>query len=346
MPRPGELAQLSWVRLLLFVREPEAVFWVFVFPVVLALVLGLAFQGQGEEPSPVGVVAGTVPVEWLRTLEAAPSVDLVLFEDAEEAAGRLRSGAVALLLAERDGGLLLRFDPARAEAETARLRTEDLLQRAQGRLDPLTVARDPVVETGSRYIDFLLPGLLGMNLMGTGMWGTGFAIVDWRQKKLLKLFMATPMRRSSFLLSQMISRLAFLVAEVGVIVAFGVFVLDVPLRGDLFSFSVLCLLGALSFSGLGLLVASRATTIEGVSGLMNFVMMPMWLLSGVFFSYERFPAFLHPAIELLPLTALNDALRAVMLEGASIAPLLGPTLVLALTTVLSVVVALRVFRWR
>lgn len=347
MARFAELRQLTHVRLLLFLREPEAVFWVFIFPVVLALVLGLAFKGRGQDPSAVGVVEGTLPAAWIASLDEAEGVRLVRFADRDEAARKLRAGAVSALLTLRDdGSLQVRFDPTRPEGETARLRVEELVQRAEGRADPVNVLHEPVTETGARYIDFLLPGLLGMNLMSTGMWGTGFSLVDWRQKKLLKLFMATPMRRPNFLISQMLSRLLFLVAEVGVICAFGVFALGVPMRGDLFSFSLLCVLGAVCFSGLGLLVASRATTLEGVSGWMNFVMMPMWLLSGVFFSYERYPEFLLPYLRLLPLTALNDALRAVMLEGAGIWDLTSPTLVLVVSTLLTFAVALRIFRWR
>lgn len=347
MPRLEELRQLTYVRLVLFLREPEAVFWVFVFPVVLALVLGLAFKGRGQEPSPVGVVEGSVPSQWVDALVGSENVDLQRFADPEEATRKLRSGAIAALLAqESDGTLRVRFDPARPEGETARLRIEDAVQRTEGRRDVVSVLREPVTETGARYIDFLLPGLLGMNLMGTGMWGTGFALVDWRQKKLLKLFMATPMRRPNFLLAQMFSRLLFLVAEVGVILAFGIWVLGVPMRGDLGSFMAVCVLGALCFSGIGLLVASRATTLEGVSGIMNFVMMPMWLLSGVFFSYERYPEFLWPLIRLLPLTALNDALRALMLEGTGLWTSREPVLVLAVTTVLAFAIAVRVFRWR
>ena len=340
----GQLRELSRARLLLFLREPEAIFWVFVFPLVLALVLAFAFRNQEVEPSAVGVVAGALEADALSALQSVDFLEVTVFDEAADAARELRSGAVAVLIV--DGAPTLRLDRARAEAETARLRVEDVLQRAAGRVDVLRVAVDPVRETGARYIDFLLPGLLGMNLMGTGMWGTGFEIVDWRQKKLLKLFTVTPMRRANFLASQVVARLVFLVAEVVAIVAFGVFVLGVPFRGDVVSFAVLCLLGAACFSGLGLLVASRATTIEGVSGLMNFVMMPMWLLSGVFFSYERFPEFLHPLIRVLPLTALNDALRANMLEGRGLEAAAGPALVLIVVTTLAFVLALRMFRWK
>jgi ABC transporter DrrB family efflux protein len=212
-------------------------------------------------------------------------------------------------------------------------------------VDPVPIRVDEVTEHGSRYIDFLIPGLLGMNLMGTGIWGTGFSIVDWRQKKLLKRFLVTPMRKSEYLFSQMLSRLVFLVLEVLIITVFGVLVLGVPFRGSVLAFTVVCLLGTMCFSGLGLLIAARPQTIEGVSGIMNFVMMPMWLFSGVFFSYENFPEVFHPAIQLLPLTALNDALRALMLEGA--APGLPvQMLVVAGWGILSFFLAMRFFRWQ
>ena len=218
-----ELQQLTWIRILQFVREPEALFWVFLFPVILALVLGIAFKSRGIESVSVGVVDGTLDPRWSEALGAAPSVQLVTFVDVETADRKLRAGAIAALVTGSDP-LTIRYDPTRPEAETARLRIEDIVQRAAGRVDPVVVRTDAVTETGSRYIDFLIPGLLGMNLMGTGIWGTGFAIVEMRQKKLLKLFRVTPMRRASFLLAQILSRFAFLVAEVVLIVLFGILV--------------------------------------------------------------------------------------------------------------------------
>lgn len=339
-----QLGQLTLARTRLLWREPEAVFWVFIFPVVLALVLGLAFQGRGQEPSRVGVIGVDAPC--LAALEADPMIEVQVFDDTQRAHDRLRSGAIEVLVECPGGSLELLHDVARTESVAARLRVRDALERDAGREDRLEIREREVTERGSRYIDFLLPGLLGMNLMGTGIWGTGFGLVDWRQKKLLKLFMVTPMRRSWFMLAQILSRGVFLVAEVVVIVAFGVWILKVPFRGEFGSFAIVCLVGAASFSGLGLLIASRAQTVEGVSGIMNFVMMPMWLASGVFFSYERFPDFLIPAIKLLPLTALNDALRMSMLEGVGLEGMAVPLLIQSAWAILTFVVALRVFRWR
>lgn len=345
MSRLPELRELTRMRVLLFWREPEAVFWVFLFPVVLALVLSFAFQSRGIDPSRVGAVIAGADTAWAAALDAAPDVDLVRFPDRDTAERKLRSGALDALVTAGDS-LRVRIDPTRPDGELAQRRVDAVVQRAAGRTDPVLTAVDPVRERGSRYIDFLIPGLLGMNLMGTGMWGTGFAIADMRQKKLLKRLLVTPMRRSSLLAGQMISRLAFLVMEVAVITLFGVLVLGVPFRGSVPAYAVLCLAGALCFSGFGLLVASRVQTIEGVSGLMNFVMMPMWLLSGVFFSYERFPEFLHPFIRLLPLTAINDGLRRLMLEGGGPLSVGAEFLVAAVWTVLTFAVALRIFRWK
>ena len=177
------------------------------------------------------------------------------------------------------------------------------------------------------------------------IWGIGFYIVSARSGRLLKRLVATPMRRSDFLLSQIAGRVVFLVLEVGALLAFAYYVLDVPLRGSLVTLSLVCLLGAMTFAGLGLLVASRARTIEGVSGLMNFVMMPMWVLSGIFFSTSRFPDLVQPLIQFLPLTAVNDALRAVMIDGASLAGISGELLVAAAWGVVTFVAALLLFRW-
>jgi ABC-type multidrug transport system permease subunit len=344
MARPSQLVELTRTRFLLFIREPEAIFWVFVFPIVLAVVLGLAFHSGNVKPSPVGVVRGAIGTAVLDSLSSAGDLDVRTFPTTKAALAKLRVGAIDLVVERVDGELVLRSDPRRTEGELARLRVQGVWSTG-GQLSP-SARSEPMTQAGSRYIDFLLPGLLGMNLMSTGIWGTGFAIVDMRQKKLLRLLRVTPMRRTRFLLAQMLSRILFLLAEVGVILAFGVFLLGVPMRGDLFSLLALCLFGGVTFSGLGLWVASRATTIEGVSGLMNFVMMPMWLGSGVFFSYERFPEFLHPVLRLIPLTALNDALRAIMIEGQSLWTLTPELLVQAVWMAVAYFAALRMFRWQ
>jgi ABC-type multidrug transport system permease subunit len=263
---------------------------------------------------------------------------------AEEA---LRTGKVALFAAPSPGGAVVyRYDDTNPEGRTARMLADRAIQRAAGRVDPVPSSDRLMREPGSRYIDFLIPGLLGMNLMGSAMWGLGFAIVDARRKKLMKRLISTPMPRHDYLLSFVLARLLLLVVEVGVLLAFGAWVFQVPVRGSMLELAALCVLGSLAFSALGLLVASRAQTIEAVSGLMNTVMMPMWIVSGVFFSAQRFPGALQPAIRALPLTALIDALRANMLQGAGLAQVAPQLGVLGVWLVVSFTLALKLFRWR
>ena len=338
VPRWSELVELTRHRTLAFLRQPEAVFWVFAFPLVISAVLGFAFQGREPAPSRVGVV-GNQGV-WVRRLEADPRLEVFPFDAREEADRSLAGGHLDALVLSFDPPEL-RLDPARAEAELARLRV--LL--AIGGIPQDALAIEEVTENGARYIDFLFPGLLGMSLMGTGLWAIGFAVADMRQRKVLKRFLVTPMRRASFLGSFLTSRLMFLAAELALITAFGVWVLGVPMRTSIVAFVLMCTVGALAFSAVGLLVASRARTIEGVSGLLNLVMVPLWLGSGVFFSYERFPEQLHPLLRALPLTALNDALRTGMIDGAGLVDVLPELGVLAVWTVIPFALALRIFRW-
>ncbi|HYK48281.1 MAG TPA: ABC transporter permease, partial [Terriglobales bacterium] len=242
-------------------------------------------------------------------------------------------------------GVQYRYDPARPESVLSRALVNDALQTGAGRKDPVPTSAVTSTEPGSRYIDFLIPGLLGMNLMNSGMWGIGFALVDMRQRKLLKRFVATPMRRSDFLLALTSSRLVLMVIEIVLLLGFGVLAFHMRVLGSLFSILLLTTIGAISFGGLGLLTASRAQKIESVSVLMNVVLMPMWIFSGVFFSSERFPAVIQPFIQLLPLTALNDALRATILQGATLGAQSGRLLILVLWGGISFVLALRWFRW-
>jgi ABC-type polysaccharide/polyol phosphate export permease len=335
------------VRYREFFREPEAVFWVFIFPVLLAAGLGIAFRNRVAERTAVAVVVGAPNAEKVaEALRGAEGLDLFMLSDsaANEA---LRTGEAALVVVPTtEGSVEYRYDDTRPESHTARLLVDDVLQRAAGGRDPLPVRDRLVRERGGRYIDFLVPGLLGMNLMGSGIWGLGFAIVDARKKRLLKRLIATPMSRGQYLASFVLSRLTLLFIEVGVLLGFGVLAFGVPLRGSLPLLVVICLLSSLAFAALGLLIASRAQTMEGVSGLMNLAMLPMWIFSGVFFSAARFPDQIQPFIQALPLTAVIDALRANILRGAGWQLVLPELAIIAAWLVVSFVLALKLFRWR
>ncbi|HEX7335662.1 MAG TPA: ABC transporter permease [Gemmatimonadales bacterium] len=340
------LVQLTQVRYREFFREPEAVFWVFIFPVLLAAGLGLAFRNRPPERIAVAVAAADSSAETLaHALRQTNELDVRLLTDsaANEA---LRTGDVAVVMIPSSREVEYRYDDTRPESRTARLHVNDALQRAGGRRDVVAVRDALVRERGSRYIDFLVPGLVGMNLMGSGIWGLGFAIVDARKKRLLKRLIATPMSRPQFLASFVLSRLTLLVIEVGVLLGFGILAFGVPLRGPLLSLGLICLASSLAFTSLGLLIASRVQTIEGASGLMNLVMLPMWIFSGVFFSASRFPDTIQPFIQVLPLTAVVDALRANMLRGAGLEGLATELSIILAWLVGSFVLALKLFRWR
>jgi ABC-2 type transport system permease protein len=340
------IAQLTLARFREFYREPEAVFWVFIFPILLAAGLGIAFRNRPAEASRIAIVSGATNAAVVDSLKKASGIVVETLDDTA-AATALRTGKVALVvIPQTEGGVEYRFDDARPESRTARMVVDRVVQRAGGQEDPVPVAETKVSERGSRYIDFVVPGLLGMNLMGSGIWGIGFAIVDARKKKLLKRLISTPMSRAEYLASFLFFRLALLVIEVATLIGFGALVFGVPLRGSFFQLVTICVLSSLAFGGLGLLVASRARTVEGASGLMNLVMLPMWVFSGVFFSSGNFPKAAQPFIQALPLTAVNDALRANMLQGASWGLVSHELALIAGWLVVCFTLALRLFRWR
>ena len=354
-------------------REPEVIFWVFGFPILLALGLGIAFRNRPPDLHRVAIVARPETAHALELLEASEAHPVAIVAGPEtahaldellkaslgkkgsiradvlyeaNAFNQFRLGKYDLVLVPKvGGGFEFRYDPGRPESVLARAAVNDALQAAAGRRDVLPVSEHASSEPGARYIDFLIPGLLGMNLMNSGMWGVGFALVEMRQRKLLKRFVATPMRRSDFLLALASSRLLLMLIELTLLLGFGVLAFHMRVLGSWASVILISAVGALSFGGLGLLTASRAQKIETVSGLINVVMMPMWLFSGVFFSYERFPAIIQPFIKVLPLTALNDALRATILGGATLAAQGTRLLILLLWGTLSYLLALRWFRW-
>lgn len=338
------LVELTLARIREFLREPEAIFWVFAFPILLTMALGLAFREKAPDKILVGVAEGPQAKQRADALAKSPVLSPRIYP-VEQGREQLRRGKISLLV-EGDGIPVYRLDFTRPDARTARVEVDDALQTAAGRRDVMKAKEERVTEQGSRYIDFLVPGLLGMNLMGTGLWGIGFSVVNARLRKLLKRLIATPMRKSHYLLAQLLMRMAFLVLEVGILIVFAWIFFGVRIRGSILLFTLLCFLGGWAFAGIGILVASRAKTLEAVSGLMNFVMVPMWICSGVFFSYERFPEAAKPFIRALPLTALNDALRGVMNDGfgiAAVAPQIG---VLIAWSVVGYAIGLKIFRWQ
>ena len=338
------LAELTLARLREFVREPEALFWAFVFPIVMSVALAIAFPSSADRP----VVVGLAPGESTASLRSA-------FRDHEAIAVRdvppggemraLREGEVQVVVVPSNPPTY-QFDPERPESRMARLLVDDVLKRAAGRTEPFVAEEQPLAIPGSRYVDWVIPGIVSLNIMFTGIWGIGFPIVQTRMRKLLKRLVASPMRRREYLLAQVLARMLFLAPEVIVPLAFGVFAIGMPVNGSIGAIAVVAIVGALAFGGIGLLLGSRARTFEAISGLVNAATLPMWILGGVFFSASNFPDAIQPLVQALPLTALNDAFRAVILEGATLRAVAGELLLLAGWGVTTFFAALRLFNWR
>lgn len=342
--QPNPVVELTVSRFREFLREPEAVFWVFAFPLIMTCALGVAFRSRGNEPVIAGVIEQAGADDVVRALESSGGFTVRRIPPAE-ADRAIRDGKAPVIVVPGTPPAY-RYDQARSESQVARLAVDAALQRAAGRADAFLPVQEPISAVGSRYIDWLVPGLLGMNIMGTGLWSIGFAIVNARSKKLLKRLVATPMSKTHYLIALVLSRLATLTLEVIVIVGFAWLLFGVAVHGPLWALAAIALLGAITFGALGLLVASRARTIEAVSGLMNIVMMPMWVLSGVFFASTNFPDAMQPFIRLLPLTALIDAMRIVTNEGQSLSAVMPQVALLGVWAAVSFVLALKLFRWQ
>lgn len=327
-----------------FWRSPEAVFWTYGFPVLMAVVLGFAYRPATPPPVPVALVDGPGAAALATTLATNPRLQVETLP-AATADAALARGRVAILIGGAMPAPVLRSDPTRADAELARLLVEATLRDANDGRPSQAPSIEAETRPGARYIDFLIPGLLGLNLLGAGMWGVGFNLVQMRTQHLLRRLLVTPMRRSEFLAGYLLGRFVLVVPESAAIVLFGVLLWDVPFRGSVLAFVSLVIVGGFAFAGLGCLIASRARTIEGVAGLMNLVQLPMWLLGGSFFSNERFTGVLAAVAEILPLTHLNRALRDVMLEPGGIDVAMAPLALLGGFTLLCFTIALRIFRW-
>ncbi len=341
------LLTLTMARIREFLREPGAVFWSYVFPLVLAIALGVAFRNRPASSFRIAVGKGAGAEAVAAALNGDSRFHAAVCSEAE---GRVqlrtgRADAIVAVLGQSPPRYEYSYDPTRTESVLARNAADDFLQRAAGRRDPAAVEDQLVDEPGGRYIDFLVPGLLGMGLMGGGLWGVGFGIVEMRIRKLLKRYVATPMKRSHFLTSILISRLLFTFTEGLFLLIFARLVFGVASQGSYWAIAFLILLGSLVFAGLGLLLACRARTINTISGLINAATLPMWIGSGLFFSTERFPNAVQPLLKAIPLTPLIHAMRSVMLEGTSIFALGLDVAIVAAWGCVSFVLALRWFRW-
>lgn len=342
MIRIPVLRALTGVTLREYLRTPEAVFWTFGFPLMMALVLGIAFAEGKPAPVMVGIRSDT-GTELRRALREGDEGRLELRDlDLARARRALSLGEVDLVVSGVATAPTFELDPQRTGSELARLLVERALARSRGEATTDRSTIEAVDEPGDRYIDFLIAGLIGMNLLGGGLYGIAYNLVNMREKNLLRRLAVTSLGRTEFLLSLVLSRLGFSMAPPLAILAFGYFGFGVPIRGSFIVLLLLIALGSLTFSGIGLVLGSRTKSTETVSGLINLVTMPMWLLGGVFFSNQRFPGFLRDA---MPMSWLTDALRGVMLGSLDGSAIAWAAAVLAILCATTFVIAARLFRW-
>jgi ABC-2 type transport system permease protein len=335
--------QLLLTRLREFYREPEVLFWVYGFPLLLAIGLGIAFWNRAPEPTLIDVQRGPGD-EQLATKLRKKHMDVEVLDEEQCKRRRLTGKTMLYVVPLEGGGLKYVYDETQPESRSGYFQVDAaLLRDKDAGWGP---EENPKPEAGNRYIDFLIPGLIGMNLMGGGLWGVGFVIVDMRVRKLLKRLLATPMKRSHFLLAVLAGRTVVMLPEMLLLVLAGYFIFDVPIRGNLLTLTLFVFLGAAAFSGIGMLLASRTEKTETISGLINLVMLPMWLLSGTFFSSKRFPDIVQPVIQALPLTQLNNALREIMLEGATLGEVAWRGGILGAWALVGFLLGLRWFRWQ
>lgn len=359
MNRP--IVHLVLMQFRTFFREPGILFWAFGFPIAMAWVLGIAFSGQGSLEDKAGVIVPakneqTILGERLRHIESGDGA-YTLFPDGKKGHSirltpmdkdsadlALRRGKILFVLEETKGqGIVFHLDPANRAAHHAALQVEKHLF-TDGR-PGIRASIVPVTAGGSRYIDFLIPGLLALGVMNSSLWGTGWAITELRIKKLLRGMIATPMSRAEFLGSFFITRLLISLVEAVVLIAFARLVFSVKIQGSVPALLCLHFAGNAAFSGIAVFASSRAQSTQVANGIINALTLPMMVVSGIFFSYHNFPDIAIPVIERLPLTLFADSLRLVFNEGAGVLQILPASVGLAVVGLVFFLTGLRIYKW-
>lgn len=338
-----ELLLLQWRT---FSREPGVLFWALAFPIILSGLLGMAFKKKGMQPLPVIFISESAEeseriVKLTSTLKPGALLTVTV-ESAAQAAVSMRRGRAVLSVESPADASKRRFllDPGNSESELA-------MRRLKGWLAGEAMAADVVVLSakGSRYIDFVLPGLFASSVINSCLWGVGWVLIDYRQKKFLRRMVATPLKKWHFFLALLLGRLAILAIEFATLFGFARYFFDVEIQGSHAAFAVVMLSGVLAFYGLAALIASRTKNPQVGIGLINAATLPMMVISGMFFSYERFPAAVQPVLARFPPTMMVDALRSVMNEGAGLGAVAPACLALSIMGGICLFIGNRYFRW-
>lgn len=330
------LLRLFVLHLKKFFRQPAILFWAVGFPVIMAWVLGAAFSRPDNPIVPVGILSsGSTALMVLPNIYWVPTTEANLRRD-------LRLGIFSLYVSPLEDNFVAHYDPKNQAAKMAYLTLEKSLSDLRGGSG---LGVEPIARQGSRYIDFLLPGLAALSIMNSALWGLGWGTIEMRMKKMLRRMIATPMSKVSFLGSLILSRLVVGMFELLILFGFCKFYFNISFLGSLGAFSLVFVAGTIAFCGFGILVASRTSSTAIANGLINMVTLPMMVLSGIFFSYRQFPSWAVSVIEYLPLTQLADAFRLLINEPVGVAHIGFTVLLLLVTGVVTSAIGLKFFRW-
>lgn len=363
------LVQLILIHYREFIREPGILFWSIIFPVLIAWVLGIAFSKQNELVQQVAFINNTLEVNkdlrqflndaddihnpekegpdyFEKSIESeklGKTVFRFLMTDWDGGLLMLKRGEVNLILKEYPDSLQYYFDPANPQAKMTYIMLSSAINNQH--LVNATARVSPLTQTGNRYIDFLIPGLIAMGVMNSLLWGISYAVIEMRSKKLMRRMVATPMKRSEFLISFFVARLSITVIEATLLLSFAFAYFHISIQGSLPALIMIFLSGNIAFSGIAILISSRTGNSRIGTGLINVIIMPMTILSGIFFSYHNFPDYAIPVIQKLPLTMMADSVRSIFNEGAGFAQVSLNAFILCLLGIICFVIGLRIFKW-
>lgn len=357
-------------------REPGVLFWGIIFPILMSLGLGVAFTKKADVTRKVAIVKSideTIQQEesngftdflikygtkrdteerdtyfWKITMpDDKLGNSIFLFYDLswEEATLQLKRGGINVVMLEKEGKIEYHFDPVNSDAQLTYLKLTSIIETPELLNSEVNQSVKPLSVTGTRYIDFLVPGLMGMGVMMSTLWGLSYGIIDKRSKKLLRRVVATPMRKDFFLVALITVRICMNVVESILLLLFAMLAFHLKIQGSIPALIAIFLAGNISFAGISVLVSSHTSNTEVGNGLINAIVMPMMVLSGIFFSYQNFPGWSIPVIQKLPLTMLTDGMRSIINEGAGFPEIYLPILVLITIGVVFFTAGLKMFKW-
>ncbi len=352
-----QIYYLVTIQLKEFYREPGIIFWAFAFPIAIAGVLGIAFASKEVPETRVAIISTSHNAnELVLKIEKAFSnsaggnsngLGVIIPKILEEgdAIKALKRGEVNLLLKEdAQGNLEFSFDPSNANAQRDYLLLSNALLSDANHNQAVSSIRK-LDSKGTRYIDYLVPGMLAMGVMNSCLWGVGWNLIEMRMKKLLRRMSATPMNKLSFVLSFFFTRLVVTTVEVITFLTFTFTVFENAFFGSPLAAVLIFLTGNFAFACIGIFVGSRAQSSQVGNGLVNAFTFPMMVLSGIFFSYKNFPDIVLPVVRHLPLTLMADSLRATFIEGAGVGDALYACVILICIGLGFLTAGLRIFRW-